>query len=395
MLSHLYYPNRAVSGLAVAVWFVAGCVAAFAADGVKWDRLVEDGARTNGVQADALTPVELAHSPTAPEKSDPADIFAMPAITLASSRPDDHGPIGVMGDHVHKKGEWMLSYRYMHMFMKGHRDGTDELSNGDVLRQFMVVPTDMKMDMHMVGGMYAPTNWLTTMVMVPYTFTSMDHRTRTGVTFRTRSEGFGDIKASGLIPVFEKEGQKTRHKVLLKGGVSFPTGSINQRDRTPAGANQRLPYPMQLGSGTYDLMPGVTYTGQAETWSWGLQGTGVIRLGKNSNQYRLGNRVSVTPWVAKKWASWLSTSVRLNGQSWGNITGADPVLNPNMIQTANPNNQGGQAVDLTFGINLLVPKGFLKNQRVAIEMGFPLHQNLDGPQLERDLFLTVGWQWGL
>ncbi len=44
----------------------------------------------------------------------------------APVRADGHAPIGVMGDHMHHKGEWMLSYRYMHMDMEGNRIGTDE-----------------------------------------------------------------------------------------------------------------------------------------------------------------------------------------------------------------------------------------------------------------------------
>ena len=34
-------------------------------------------------------------------------------ISLADkiSLPDDHAPIGVMGDHTHKTAEWMVSYR--------------------------------------------------------------------------------------------------------------------------------------------------------------------------------------------------------------------------------------------------------------------------------------------
>ena len=37
-------------------------------------------------------------------------------------RADGHAPIGVMGDHLHKRGEWMLSYRFMRMNMEGtHR----------------------------------------------------------------------------------------------------------------------------------------------------------------------------------------------------------------------------------------------------------------------------------
>jgi len=41
-----------------------------------------------------------------------------------TDRPDGHAPIGVMGDHTHEAGEWMLSYRYRLMFMDGNRDGT-------------------------------------------------------------------------------------------------------------------------------------------------------------------------------------------------------------------------------------------------------------------------------
>ena len=33
-----------------------------------------------------------------------------------------------MGEHMHKKGEWMLSYRYMHMDMDGSRIGTKKVS---------------------------------------------------------------------------------------------------------------------------------------------------------------------------------------------------------------------------------------------------------------------------
>ena len=43
----------------------------------------------------------------------------------SAQRPDDHAPIGVMGDHTHQAGEWMLSWRRMAMTMEGNRDGTD------------------------------------------------------------------------------------------------------------------------------------------------------------------------------------------------------------------------------------------------------------------------------
>ena len=47
------------------------------------------------------------------------------------SRPDSHAPIGVMGDHAHKTGEWMLSYRFMAMDMRELQSGTTALETVD------------------------------------------------------------------------------------------------------------------------------------------------------------------------------------------------------------------------------------------------------------------------
>ena len=67
------------------------------------------------------------------------------------------------------------------------------------------------------------------------------------------------------------------HHLHANVGLSFPTGSINERDKNPMsmGNNVRLPYPMQNGSGTYDFLPGLTYIGKQEVWSWGAQASGV------------------------------------------------------------------------------------------------------------------------
>ena len=35
---------------------------------------------------------------------------------------------------------------------------------------------------------------------------------------------------------------------------------------------------------------------------------------------------------------------------------------------------------------------FLPSHRLAAEFGFPVHQNLNGPQMETDYTLTLGWQ---
>ena len=309
-------------------------------------------------------------------------------------RPDSHAPLGVMGDHTHNKGEVMLSYRYMRMGMGGNLDGQNNLTPNEVLEQFQVTPLRMTTKMHMFGAMYAPTDELTLMVMAPYVIKSMDHLTGMGTNFTTNSEGFGDIRLSGLYNILDRN----RQRVHFNAGISFPTGSISERDATPAGPDQVLPYPMQIGSGTVDLMPGITYLGQAGRWSWGGQGMGTIRLGRNSQDYRLGNQLSLTAWGARQWSKSISTSLRLKGRLLGNNTGEDPRLAPGnqlvppLIPTIDPDLRGGSRMDLNVGLNFLAQKGFLKGHRFALEAGLPIFQSLSGPQLENEFTITVGWQ---
>ena len=89
-------------------------------------------------------------------------------------RVDSHAPIGVMVDHTHDRGEFMLSYRYMFMHMDGHRAGTDKLSTSEVHdRGFGAAALEMDMEMHMLGAMYAPTDNLTLLVMTNYVLNDM------------------------------------------------------------------------------------------------------------------------------------------------------------------------------------------------------------------------------
>jgi nitrous oxide reductase accessory protein NosL len=305
---------------------------------------------------------------------------------------ESYAPVGVMGDHTHGPGDWMLSYRYMFMDMEGNRDGTRRVSESDIFAEgFMVAPTEMTMEMHMAGAMYAPTDDVTLMAMLPYIRFSMDHVTMMGVRFTTKSEGIGDARLTGLY-VLHRFG---RQQVHLNAGVSFPTGSTDERDDTPAGPDQKLPYPMQLGSGTFDLLPGITYVGQTDNWSWGSQLGGTIRIGRNGEGYSLGDRGALTAWGARKWTRWLSTSLRIDVQGWGNIDGRDNDLNPAMVPTADPNRRGGERIDLLFGLNLYGQGRWAAGHRLAVEFGIPIHQSLDGPQLETDRIVTAGWQFVL
>lgn len=301
--------------------------------------------------------------------------------------------INVLGTHTHLEGEWMLAYSFMFMNMDGNRDGTNRISTSDVLKDFKVSPTNMSMEMHMPMVMYAPSDDLTLMAMLPYIRLEMDHVNRKGVRFTTRSEGIGDLKISALYTFFRRGFD--RHRLVFNGEVSFPTGSIDERDflANPAKGKKQLPYPMQLGSGTFDLHPGIAYLGQTESWGWGVEVKSTIRLGENGNDYTLGNQYQLLMRVDWKWTDWLAPFVQVDGRTWGNIDGADPALDPTLVPTADPDRRGGERVDLLFGFTLYQPKGTFKGHRLAVQGGLPLYQSLDGPQLETDWQIRVGWLW--
>nr|WP_298792723.1 transporter [uncultured Allomuricauda sp.] len=309
----------------------------------------------------------------------------------SAGRPDGHAPIAVMGDHMHGKNEWMFSYRYMYMNMEDLKQGSDNASFDNALANYMVTPTAMPMQMHMLGTMFAPSDKVTLMAMFNYVSMEMDHLTRIGGTFTTESSGLGDIKLSLLYQFFNKNRQSLHGQI----GFSIPTGSITESDVTPASTpnETELPYPMQLGTGTFDPLVAVTYLGQSNSVSWGSQIKGVFRLGENNRDFRYGNRYTFNNWFAVKATDWISFSTRLEGLIVGELGGADPNLNPTMVITADTGNSGGTFLNGGFGFNIYASKGALKNLRFGFEFATPFYQDLNGIQLKNKETLTLGTQY--
>lgn len=336
-----------------------------------------------------------------------------------AARADGHAPIGVMADHGHKLGDIMLSARYMRMWMDGNRIGersvTPEQIVSTIPNRFFgtpgqppnlrVVPTEMSMDMYMLGAMYGISNKITLMAMVNYISKEMKHVTFQGGmglnrlgTFVTHSEGFGDTKLEALYRLLDHHTESTETHLLVSGGISLPTGSISARDNilTPMGGrpNVILPYPMQLGSGTYDFVLRATGTHRIGDFSFGAQYSGTFRTGDNKHDYTLGDIHEGTAWAQYQLAPWISIGTRILARTQDEIHGIDRrIVAP--VQTANPDFQGGDRVDWGGSINLIGQPGELCGHRLAFEYMQPIHQDLNGPQLETDYTFMVGWQKSL
>lgn len=326
-------------------------------------------------------------------------------------RPDSHAPISIMGDHMHAAGDWMMSYRYMFMEMDGMYKGSNAISPGQTYQAgYVVSPTRMKMDMHMVGLMYAPSDAITLMAMMPYTTMEMDHRIDPAAgmlimlnggssTFTTESSGIGDLRLGALFRILD-EGPNHIH-----GGLAFslPTGSIGEKDLIPGpgGRLQRqMPAAMQLGSGTFDILPSLTWVHTRDSWSAGVQAHANIRTGTNHHDYRLGNRFGVDGWLSYRLASWVSVSAGLSYLWEDELSGRQtdlsfrPPFAPARltIPTAFGANYGGQRIEALVGANFVVPSGPIAGQRLAVDLRVPLWQDRNGYALGTDYTFTAGWQ---
>jgi hypothetical protein len=298
--------------------------------------------------------------------------------------------------HTHPAGMWMTSYKFMHVNMDGLQDGTKDVPVSQVSPQgskpygFMMTPTRMTMDMQMLMVMYGITDQLTVMAMANYQAMTMDMLMNMGMGnvpgSPMRTSGFGDTELRGIY--------KINDYLVGSLGLNIPTGDTHQQIEM-MNRQFRAPYDMQLGSGTFDLKPALTYnalSGDA-SWNWGGQASYTYHTGNNDAGYSLGNNVKLTSWLQRAFGP-ASAWLRLVFNDTGRIHGADPeiakILDPvsgASMPDADPANYGGQRLDGLIGASYAKgPFSF------GVEGGIPLFQDVNGLQLVNDWFLTAGFQ---
>jgi hypothetical protein len=289
-----------------------------------------------------------------------------------------------MGDHLHPKGGLMVSLGHMSMTMGGNREENDKISNEAIYQSYNVAPQEMTMQMYMLSVMYAPSDKVTLMAMQGFAKKDMDLTARMMMNnmvmfndFSTSSSGLGDLKLGLLYGLYP--GGKTSLHINLK--LNIPIGDIENRDITPMMADAKLPYAMQLGSGTFDITLGSTFKGNIRNFSWGLQQLNTFRTRINSEGYRFGNLYGLHAWSVYAVSNTFGVSARLSGRSEGDINGANPELNPMMVPPADPANYGGEVVNGAIGLNILLANNKLVR---GTEVSIPLYQNYNGIFMSAD-----------
>lgn len=335
-------------------------------------------------------------------------------------------PAGVMFGHMLPMADdVMVGYRYM--YGRQHGDmlhGVNKVGDGDVIaggclpETCRTMPTFMDMHMHMLDIMYAPTDWLNLMLMPQFMDMDMNLRTLSNIVQGNddhmthgghKTGGIGDTSAYALFKLF---GDKT-HDLNLAVGISAPTGdsgiTLNRWHQIDGGY---IHYGMQMGSGTWDLKPSLTYTGHHDDWGWGAQVTGTTRLeSTNKYGYALGDILQTSAWGSYNLMDWLSASVRGVYTSQGKVQGkfnAFPgscAINHGSSSTQcddaspkqgvmdNPGNYGGNYWDVGIGLSAGILEGAYAGHQFGVEWLQPVMENVNGYQLERYGTLNATWTY--
>jgi len=314
-------------------------------------------------------------------------VLVAPLMAMPSTRPDAHAPIGVMADHTHHKGSGMVSYRFMSMQMDSLYNGTDEISLSTAQQSYMMNPKDMTMSMHMIGGMYGYSDKITLTAMINYLDNQMTMVNMMNVESDMDSSGFSDLKLGAIIELLNSSNKK----IIGNIGLSLPLGAINEANDSGV----HLPYGMQLGSGTYDLIVGSTGTLDKESYSLGAQGSAIIRLGKNKYDYRLGNQYQASGWLQKVLTEEVSTSIRSSLLIRTDISGQDDTLSAMQIAMSPMYNTNQGQILSTIGIGLNYKPKAINDIRFATEYIIPIFHHTDAITLVNTSSIVFGIQKGL
>jgi len=316
------------------------------------------------------------------------DCCASPACDCDQS---DIAPSGIMNDHLHARGKWMISYYYMHMNMQNNITGSQAVTDGEVFNSYLMSPSKMTMDMHMLMIMYGLSNKMTLMLMPQYNVSNMNMNmygnnaimnmpgmapNATMPNSQTIS-GLGDTKAYALFRIWKS----SHYNIVGSAGLSLPTGSINQKAFPGLYSNLHADYNMQTGSGTVDFLPGISLVAHESWFDWGAQISGTLRTFYNANGYRLGNEGIAQGWIAKKWNAYFSNSIRVQAIANDAISGYDNNLYSIMEPSANAANYGGIKTMIYPGINFYPGSLFSSTCKIRIEYGLPLFQYAQGIQM--------------
>ena len=313
-------------------------------------------------------------------------------------------PVGTTGN-MHHMG-WMVSLKQGLMNMKGNILDGESISNADVLQlpnpmgnvpaNLSVIPEEMDMRMTMIDVMYAPNKDLTLMMMGTYvtkdmslsTYAAMMDRNLLG-TFNTSSSDLSELTFSALRTISGMGNSKWHAEATVQ--KSLGNNDLTGQVLTPMDTemNMILPYAMQPSDKATRLILGLYNSRKlSDKVSW----TSQARFKKvlNEKEWAYGDQLELNSWVQYQYKPSFSVSTRLKFVSQKDISGSNPMIMA-PVQTANPENYGGDELHIGFGANYDLRSLTSKQDVFGVEILFPIIQDKNGLQMETKHQIILGF----
>ena len=307
-------------------------------------------------------------------------------------------------DHVMNR-RWTFSVAYRTADINDFQRGTQDVSRDSLLyvigsgdprtsQNYPVLSYDIRQSALVIGAGYRIDELSQVSVYLPYIQQRSRHISSVPgySAFTLSSEGMGDV----VIHYNRRTYIDTSQGINYSVGISLPVGSIDEEGDTPrAPGNQQMPYPMQLGSGTWDIPISIAYFALFDGYEAQLRFSARIRTERNDRDYRLGNRHTFSGLIQKT-VNLSTLEAGLIADSIDPLKGEDAELAvpspfPYPANIADPNNYGGKRV---YSYLSLSYPWVIEASRVApyLKLKVPLYQDLNGVQPQDNTSIEAGLQ---
>ena len=268
-------------------------------------------------------------------------------------RPDGIAPIGVHGDHTLHAGQMLFSVRYDQESFDDNFVSSQRVSTASILANFPYAPRRLFQNRETALFDMAATEDFTLLMTLPFEHSRLDYLTASGSTPSTSFGNPGDVTITGLYVLYRRPGQQLH----LNFGLNVPTGFLDYQNVQPSPTFPNLPYVIRTSSRHLRSVARADLSRTKRVLDLGRTGFGRRALGLEPRRLRSGRPGGFDGLVVTPLDRAVGASVRIDGQGWGNVRGADPRLNTSLSPTNRPDMQGGTRLNLLFGINYFLPRG--------------------------------------
>lgn len=293
-------------------------------------------------------------------------------------------------------GIWKFEYGYQRKFMQGVLSGKDAVDPVSVLQNsdYYKLPypgshdcrteadpcllsnigKTMYMEKHMLNVTYRQSADLSWAARLSYLSNFVNMYERLSVNFPTEdfsfsTSGIGDMQ----LLMTNRLARTNRVDIHLTLGINLPLGSIDETDgiNDMSGNEGIAPYNMQLGSGTYDIITRLAFSGFYYGLDYGFNIHRITRTGLNPQYYNQGDNLKVTGWAHYTFSFGTQFRVGVIQNVSSPIEGRDERISDNTRYS------GGKRFDALLGLGQKIG-GF----GIYVDYAYPVLQYVNGVQMK-------------